>query len=439
MKRIHFMGIGGSGASAAAAVAAHAGFSVTGCDTAGQTEYSGSLPSLVKWHPKHDPMHLAGVDLLVLSPAVSALDPTNSELREAIANNIPVTTWPQFVGQVLQKGKVVLAVCGTHGKSTTTALIGLMLEEAGLDPTVMVGAVVPKWQANYRVGESSYFVIEADEYNNSFHAYHPSLIVLTNLEYDHPEFFSSFGEMVKSFVQFVGNLKKGGAFVFDPQDPGTNKLRALLQVRKVPAAMRHITEADQVLARKAVHIPGEFNRRNAALANAATSLMGVTETAAKRVLRHFHGIGRRFELVGAADDIAVYDDYAHHPTAIARTLEAARARFKDGRLWVVWEPHMFTRTKVLWKDFVRVFNEGAYDHAVIVDIYPAREQDPGDVSSKQLVAEIADRRVEYRSMSDVPLYIAQHVKRGDYVLCMGAGDSSKLSRAILTAIKEYHD
>src|SRR3989344_9020458 len=223
------MGIAGSGAGAVLGVAGGYGYEVSGCDEM----LSG-----------HDPAHLEGVDVLLLSPAIFAKDPTNSEVQEAKRQGIPIMTWPQFVGEVLQKEKIVIAISGTHGKTTTTALLGLMLDRAGFDPTVMVGGKVKEWGKNFRVGQSKYFVIEADEYNDSFLFYRPDIAVVTVVEYDHPEYFADEAIMRQSFDRFVRNVKKGG-IVFRGEEIGRKEMQDV--------------DAD-------LKIPGWFNRKNAALA-----------------------------------------------------------------------------------------------------------------------------------------------------------------------------
>ena len=204
--KVHFLGIGGSGASAAAAIAQAQGFEITGCDLEPKNEFTTQFkPSqLLKGH---DPKHLAGVDILAITPAITSLDPNNPELVEAKRKRIPVMTWQQFVGEYLTKSKFVIAICGTHGKTTTTAMIAQMLEDADLNPTVLLGAIHPKWQANYRIGEGQYFVIEADEFNDNFLHFKPDITVVTNIEMDHPEYFKDFEAVKKSFKKFLSQTK----------------------------------------------------------------------------------------------------------------------------------------------------------------------------------------------------------------------------------------
>ncbi|MDP3724030.1 MAG: cyanophycin synthetase [bacterium] len=390
MKRIHIMGIEGSGAQAFLGVAAGFGYEVSGCDVLTNG---------------HNPSHIADIDILVLSPAILAKDPTNAEIASAKRQHIPVMTWPQFVGEVLQKEKFVIAIAGTHGKSTTTAILGLMLEKGGLDPTVIVGATVKEWGKNFRVGQSKYFVIEADEYGDSFLHYKPDIAVVTVVEYDHPEYFADEAAFKKSFERFVGKIKTDG-LVMKGED---------------------ITEEEMRAVDKELQISGWFNRKNAALAVRVAKTLHVSDESIRSVLRSFTGALRRFEIKGEKTGVMIIDDYAHHPTEVRETLKAGRERFPDKRIFVVFQPHMFTRTKVLWDDFVSAFRTAPIDGGIILDIFPSREQDPGNVKSEDLVQAISRPEVEYRkTLQDAVLWILEKARSGDIVMTMGAGDVTEI-------------
>lgn len=382
-KRIHFLGIGGSGASAAAAIAKTQGYEITGCDL----ELQG-----------HSPTHLKNIDLLAVTPAIYSLDPQNPEFLEAKKLGIPVMTWQEFMGKFLQKNKFVIAVAGTHGKSTTTAMIGTLLENAGLDPTVELGAEVSKWKANYRIGKSKYFVIEADEYNDNFLNFNPDIAVITNIEMDHPEYFKDFAAVKKSFDKFKNQSKK----VFDQPDPK--------------------------LINFPLQVPGDFNVLNASLAFQVGLLLRIDPLKIKQSLSGYAGAGRRFELLGKFKGAKIYSDFGHHPTEIKVTMEAARQKFPNNRIILIYEPHMFTRTKAFFKNFVKVFREIPVDKIIITDIYKSRETDKGLVTSKQLADAAGKQYIAKNQLND---YLEKELKENDVVFFMGAGDIDKIVKELL--------
>lgn len=406
LRHIHFMGIAGSGMSAVAAIAAFQGYQISGCDLNPDSEYLKDLRKEVKFrfYQGHDTHHLRNVDILTITPAVTSLDPDNPEIAEARKRKIQILTWQEFMGRYLHQGKFVICVAGTHGKSTTTAMIGLILERAGFDPTVEVGAIVPQWRRNFRVGKGKYFVCEADEFNDNFLNYHPDVAVITNIEFDHPEYFKNLASVKKSFNKFVKNLKPGGLLIRDSKLPKDLKLQ----------------------------IPGEFNRQNAALAWRVTSHLGIGSEIIHQTLASFKGIGRRFDLKGEYQGAKIYDDYAHHPTAIKATIEAARQKFPRQKIWLIFQPHMFSRTKALFSDFVKVFQEIKADRVIVTDIFPSREKDTGLVSSQDLVQVIARKNVEYLGQIEaVAQFLKKNLKRDEVVINMGAGDIYSLSQILL--------
>ncbi|MDO8573832.1 MAG: cyanophycin synthetase [Candidatus Daviesbacteria bacterium] len=414
VKRVHFLGIGGSGASAAAAIAQSQGFEVTGCDLEPNNEFTTQFKSdqLLK---EHSASHLTSgnVDILAVTPAIFSLDPNNPELREARKRGIEIMTWQEFLGKYLTKDKFVIAVCGTHGKTTTTAMIAKMLEDAGLDPTVELGAIVPWWKANYRIGQGKYFVIEADEFNDNFLHLKPDITIVTNIEMDHPEYFKDFTAVRKSFAKFESQSKK----VFDKPNPELIKFK--------------------------LKVPGKFNVANASLALQVGLTLGLDPEIIRKSLENFTGASRRFEYIGEFSGAKVYSDFGHHPTEIEKTMEASREKFPKKRILLVYQPHMFSRTKALFSDFVRVFKNIQTDEqssrasrtkTFIMDIYPSREIDTGLVTSQQLVDAIGKENVTYiGSASETLEKLKPEIKRGDIVFFMSAGDTDKLAKTLVTA------
>lgn len=479
--RLHFMGIGGSGLSAVAQMALQAGATVSGCDQASSatTEVLSKLGIPIEIG--HSPEHLAEADALIYVPAAVAFNPNNPELLAAREKGLPVMTWQEMLGQWLD-GYCLLSVSGVHGKGTTTAMLALALVDAGLDPTCEIGAVVPRFGANYRIGQSSYFVNEADEFNNNFWNYHPRLAIVTSVEFEHPEFFADYDEYLASFEHFVRGMDLSGDWPFPPTlilnagSPGCLELRA--RIADWPGRiLTYAVEEDQpieadFLARElrldgetsfrvqtkqrasgldgrriSLKLPGAHNVENALAALVAATCAGVAPEVAIAAVESFGGTRRRFEmrnegpltLAGKARDVLLVDDYAHHPTAIARTLNAARRRYPGRRLVAVYQPHMYSRTKTFFEQFLTAFDEA--DAVVIVDIYPGREHDTGLVHSRELVA--AMRKQPHFAQSGVPVvhggsvaetaaWLRENLRDGDLTLMMGAGDIYRATEELLS-------
>lgn len=430
-QKVHFLGIGGSGASAAAAVAQSQGFEVSGCDKNPHTEFTTNFDKDLLLEG-HSASHTSSgnIDYLVITPAILSLDPNNEELKAAKEKGIPVLTWQEFTGKYLLKNKFVVAVSGTHGKSTTTALIGLMLERAGLDPTVILGATVLEWQANFRVGKGKYLCLEADEYADNFLNYKPDITVVTNIEMDHPEFFKSFDQLKKSYKKFFLQTKQ--SVVANLQDETVAGI--LKEVMKESAISSYDYSKHQLEVE--LKIPGEHNRLNTMAVLQVGLLLGIDTLIIKETLEKFTGISRRFEYMGDYLGAKVYSDFGHHPTEIKVTMEAARLKFPDKKIWLFYQPHMFTRTKILFDDFVKVFQKLPIDQAVILDIYPSREKDTGMIHSSQLAQAIKKPHVRYESPEGVKETLVREIGEGDILFFMGAGDIDNLARKLVTNEKK---
>ncbi|MBI2330364.1 UDP-N-acetylmuramate--L-alanine ligase [Candidatus Daviesbacteria bacterium] len=366
-KKIHFLGIGGSGASAVAAIAEAQGFKITGCDLEPNNEFTTQFNSLLVGH---DPSHLTNIDILATTPAIFSLDPNNPELVAAKEKGIPVMTWQQFLGEYLVKGKFVIAVAGTHGKSTTTAMIAQLLEDARLDPTVELGAIVPKWGSNYRIGKSKYLVVEADEFNDNFLHLKPDITVVTNIEMDHPEYFKDFEAVKSSFKKFL--LQTKSTIIANLADPGVKQTLVLH-----PKGVNITIDYSKHLIDFPLQIPGQFNILNSSAVFQVGLILGIDPAVIKESLQNYKGVGRRFEYIGEYNGAKVYSDFGHHPTEIEVTINAAREKFPNQKIIMVYQPHMFSRTKALFADFVKVFQNLPADKIFIIDIYPSREIDTG--------------------------------------------------------------
>ncbi len=427
MTKVHFLGIGGSGASAAAAIAQSLGFEVTGCDKIPHNEFTTNFLS-DQLLEGHNPSHLNGVDILAITPAITSLDADNPELVAAKEKSIEVLTWQEFTGKYLMKDKFVIAVCGTHGKTTTTAMIAKILEDLGEEPTVIIGAIVPSWGTNFRVGKGQYFVIEADEYNDNFLNYKPDIAVVTNIEMDHPEHFKSFEHYKQSFYDFL--LKTERIIVANLQDP------AVAEILKDVMKESSVTSFDFSKSEYNLNlkVPGEYNKLNANAAYCVGLMLALDPDKVKAALESYTGVGRRFEHLGQFKGADVFSDFGHHPTEIRSTMEAAREKFPDKKIWLVYEPHMFSRTKALFDDFVKVFKELPVNEISILDVYPSREIDTGLVTSQQLVEAVGKESVKYAGpWEEFKKKLEQSVQAGEILFFMGAGDIDKLA---LNLVKE---
>lgn len=457
-QKVHFMGILGSGISYAAALAKLQGFEVDGCDQNQESEFSPELASEnIRSLVGHDPKHLGRVDTLVISPAIARLDPDNPEVLTAKQDGIDVLTWQEFVGKYLMKNKVVIGVAGTHGKGTTTSMLALMMESLGLDPTVGVGAMVAQWGTNYRFGKGKYFVIESDEYNNNFLNFDPSFVGITNVEMDHPEFFQNNQNLLNSFKDFVGKMGDKGCLVINIDPALSSDLLKSLELDRNRIITYSITDSSADISAMSIvetekgvdfevksKIPslnglkvslGVLGRHNVSNALNALGLLGLVAPdknlkPALQTLETFHGVKRRFE-VRKYRGITFIDDYAHHPTEVRVSLDSANKLARGKRLFVVFQPHTYSRTEYFLQDFISIFQKTTFYEAIITDIFAAREQ-VGEISSQKIVDQIGKENVKYiATLEQVTKYLRDNTNQSDVVLVMGAGDVNKVSKELI--------
>lgn len=427
-KHVHFLGIAGSGTSACAKLAEAAGFKVSGCDLNLSGEFLELLDG-IETIEAHDPSHLKNIDILAVTPAILSLDPNNSELIEAKNRGVKILTWQQFLGKYLTQEKFVIAIAGTHGKSTTTAIIGKLLEDANLDPTVILGATTPFWKANFRVGNGKYFVMEADEFNDNFMSLKPNIAVLTNIEFDHPEFFKDFKTYQNSFKNFlhktsqliIANLEDKNSAETLAEKPGTeeNFFPPVIDFYKYKIDFK-------------LKIAGIHNILNASAAFNLGLNLGISRKTIQKSLENFPGIGRRMEYLGEINGAKIFSDFAHHPTAIKVATEQIKNQFPDKKIWIIYQPHMFSRTKALFNEFVEAFKSLKVEGIAMVDIYPSREKDTGLIHSKDLVKAINQPNVEYtEKLEDMFKAMQTMLSEKDVVIFMGAGDIDQKIKALL--------
>jgi UDP-N-acetylmuramate--alanine ligase len=458
-ERIHVIGIAGSGAAGVALLAHHEGALVDGCDADTPSPYTPPLAAAgISILSGHDPAHLQGVERVAVTPALRA-HPELPELVAAHDRGLPVVPWQALLGEMLAApGRVGLAVTGTHGKSTTTALLGHLLIAAGMDPTVEVGAFMAAWGASVRPGKGAPFVVEADEFGDNFLHYHPAGAIVTNVEMDHPDFFADREAVLASMERFVRGMGEspalgGRVLLVAADDAGTGDLLARLdgwEGRVVRYGQGGDVAAEDVRAGPegttfrlfgqdfASPLAGGHNVLNATAALLLARELGATPATLADGLRTFPGAGRRMELIADTAGVIVYDDYGHHPTEVRAALAAVRQKVGQRRLWAVFEPHMYSRTALLFDEFATAFTDA--DEVVIADIFASRDSDEAmRATSSAALADAIERAsgVPAIATGDVDAsttYVAEHLRAGDAVLVMGAGKSYRVARGLANAL-----
>lgn len=463
-RRVHILGIGGAGMSAIARVLIGRGLHVSGSDRAASaaTRALESLGATI--YEGHSAAHMeqSAPDVVLLS---SAVGPDNPEVQAAQAKAIPVLkrrdALPLLMGESRQ-----IAVAGTHGKTTTTAMLAHILREAGRDPSYIVGGVLLNTGDNARAGSGDAFVIEADEYDYMFLGLHPAIAILSNVEHDHPDIFPTLADVMAAFRRFIAQIVvPGGLLIACADDPGARALALERREAGQPvllygldhpaldwAGRRHAepgrftvsgTQGGRPVVQDVrLSLPGDHNVRNALAAFAAACAYGVAPGVAANALASFKGAARRTEIMGSVGGVTVVNDYGHHPTAIRTILQAMRQQYPDRPLWAVWQPHTFSRTRTLAADFARAFTEA--DHALVTDMYAAREQfQPGDLDGPALARLIAGTgHPDARHSGDLErtarLLISEidpAARPGAVVVIFSAGDAPKVGELLLASLR----
>lgn len=418
--KIHFIGIGGIGTSALAQYYLSKGNIVTGSDLVsseitdflskkGIKIFKGNFANNIK----------RGIDLVIYSPAVPKENP---EYKRAKELRIELKSYPEALGDITKK-YYTIAVAGSHGKSTTTAMIGLILEKAGFDPTVIVGTKLKEFgNSNFRKGRSKYMVIEACEYDGSFLHYSPKIIVVTNIDKEHLDYFKNLKNVVKAFKNFIKKLPENGWLIFNKEDsniPSTKK--------SIGYSLRQ-KEAEKL--KKILKIPGNHNVSNALASLAAARILKIKDEISFKALSDYQGSWRRFEII-KKNPYIVISDYGHHPNEIIATLKAAREKYPKKKIWCVFQPHQYQRTHYLFYDFTRVFRISPTDNIIITDIYDVAGRETKKISrkisSKKLVEKIKKDNVIYLPLENLENFIKSKIASGDVLIIMGAGDIYKLA------------
>ncbi len=420
LRKVHIIGIGGIGISAVAHMLLEGnpqiGLSrclVSGSDTALSLVTEGLRNKGAKIFTGHDPLQVPqDADAVFYTVAVGE---DNPELLYAERRGIPTASYSEVLGMI-SKNFYTIAVAGTHGKTTTTAMLGKILVDAGLDPTIMVGSLLKENGSNLVLGKSKYLVVEADEYRKSFHSLVPSLLVITNIDEDHLDFYKDLNDIQRSFFDLAKKIPRGGALVCNAEDPHLSLL--------VRESFSDVFDYGEESISVKLLVPGEHNRNNARAALAAARILGVPEEVAVRSLAAFPGTWRRFEYRGAMKTGAlVYDDYAHNPHKVRAALAGAREAFPDKKIVVVFRPHLYSRTKLLLREFGESFNDA--DQVIVADIYAAREPHDETIHARDLVQEIQKSQQNASYIPDFPSIekeLKEKTNKDTLVMLVGAGD-----------------
>ncbi len=449
---IHFIGVGGTGLSALARVAHEMGYRVTGSDLVIGPLAQALIESGIEVREGHEAGNVIGADLVVASSAIPA---DNVEVKAALDAGIPVLRRNGFLPMLL-RGKKVIAVAGTHGKTTTTAMMAYVLTRAGLDPGYVIGGVPRDMEANARAGGGELFVIEADEYDHMFLGLEPYLAVITCIEHDHPDMFPTLEDVQSEFAKFVLKIVEGGVLVAGADSlPAlqlaqawrlSGKKAALYGIESQAAEWRAtdlalnrdggydflVVRGKELQGSARLIVPGRHNVLNALAIFAATDALGIPFNLVEEALSTFSGVGRRFEIKGRANDVVVIDDYAHHPTAIRATLSAVRDRFPEARVWAVFQPHTYSRLKALMDDFAGALS-GA-DRVLVTPVYAARERDTLGVTPEQLVERLGEKALCVETFTGAVNHLLANVAPGDVVITLTAGDAGKIGEELLETL-----
>jgi UDP-N-acetylmuramate--alanine ligase len=447
IKKLHLVGIGGTGMCGIAEILHNSGYQVTGSDLA-ESDATLRLKGLgIKIFHSHDKENVGESDVVVTS---SAVRDDNPEVIEARERKIPVIKRAEMLSE-LMKMKCSVAVAGTHGKTTTSSLIGYLLKAGGLDPTVIVGGRVLGMGSNAYLGKSDYLVAEADEFDRSITRFSSTIAVITSLEPEHMECYDNYEDLENCFIEFANRVPFYGSAILCMDDPGVARIersitRPLITYGFSPAynfSAGEISHRDgetsfslhhdgNYLTRVVSPLFGDHNVRNLLAAIAVAYDLEVPLESVIPEISNFTGVGRRMEFAGEAGGVKFFDDYGHHPTEISATIAGLRAAFK-GRIVAVFQPHLFSRTRRFYREFGRSFAEA--DEAIILDIYPSREKPENGISGKMIVDAAREQgyknAVFLKDKNDLPEYLKGALKKGDRVVLFGAGDIFRYTPKII--------
>lgn len=442
--RVHMLGIGGVSMSGIAEILNYFGVTVTGSDLADSEIVKKLQKNGIPVTIGHDFENLSKADIVVYSAAINSTDP---EMQKAKELNIPTCERCDFLGMLTKAFNDTIGISGTHGKTTTTSLVSLCFLEAGLDPSIQVGAILKAIDGNYKVGSSEHFIIEACEYVESYLKLFPKTEVVLNIDDDHLDYFGSLDNIVKSFEKYVKLLPDNGLLVVNYDDINCRKLVKNTNAKIISYGIdtqnanfvaRNITfnsngfptfdvyYNDNFYKTISLSVPGVHNVLNALACIGVCHEYGISKEDIKNGLLNYTGASRRFEYIGKFNDVCVFDDYGHHPTEILATANALKQKhFRES--WVIFQPHTYSRTLSHLDEFAKVLLN--FDNIIITDIYAAREINTYNISSKDLVNkinELSQKAIYISDFNQIVSYVKENAKPNDIVLTLGAGTITKI-------------
>jgi UDP-N-acetylmuramate--alanine ligase len=455
VQHVHFIGIGGTGLSAIARVLLESGYTVSGSDQLLSDLAQDVQEAGAEVFVGHNAENVRGAELVIRS---SAVPDDNPEVIAARKADIPVLKRADYLGRLMED-RLGIAIAGSHGKTTTTAMLAWVLTVLGLDPSFIVGGMVTNLGTNARAGQGKPFVIEADEYDYMFLGLKPQIAVVTNVEHDHPDIFPTAESFARAFQDFVRILPPDGLLLACGDDPGAVEIQADALADGIHALSygiestsyayhaQSLTSNDQGgfsfeaykhgkrLSQVSLQVPGEHNVQNALAVLAVIDQLDASIEKASQALGEFLGAGRRFQVLGEVAGVIVVDDYAHHPTEIRATLAAARARYANRQVWAVWQPHTYTRTKLLFDEFALAFDDA--DTVLVTDVFRSREPLEADFSSSQIVDAMGHAQAHYTGgLSQTADYFLAEAQPGAVLLVLSAGDATQISERVLAELSK---
>lgn len=447
-KNVHFIGIGGISMSALAEILLSKGYKISGSDLTDSNLLKKLADKGAVIHIGHHSKYAKDADLVVYTAAVKH---DNPEMQYAIDKNIPILQRAELLGQIMQTYPLAIGIAGSHGKTTATSMLAMSMVKAGLDPTVLVGGELNDIGGNVRIGKSQCFITEACEYVGSFLSFYPNIAVILNIDLDHLDYFRDIDHIYETFLKFAKIVPDDGYVVGFVDDPLVAKLLGEVNCKTI--CFGYSQEADlyaesidsnneacysfnviyknQCMGRFDLQVPGKHNINNALASIATIIAVGVHPDKIREALYQYKGTKRRFEYKGSRNGVEVIDDYAHHPAEISATLSIARS-LQYKKLWCVFQPHTYTRTKKLFNEFVAALKD--VDSVIVTDIYSAREKDTHEIHSKDLsdaISKNGGNCIYISDFDEIVSHLKTHTQPGDLVLTMGAGDVHEVGERFL--------
>jgi len=423
IKKAHFIGIGGIGMSGLARLFLNEKKVVSGSDRAPSDITKALEVEGINFFPAQISSNITDdIDLVVYTEAIPK---DQEELLAAREKGIETINYFDALGMVANE-YFLIAIAGSHGKTTTTAMLIDIFEEAGLDPSAIVGSLRAKTKSNYRAGKSKYFIVEACEYRRDFMSLEPDVLVVTNIEHEHVDYYKDLGEVQQAFRELALRIREGGALIVNFSGENIAPILESVTVKLIDYGKYF----DPTLS---LTMPGMHNQLNAAAARAAADFVGISSEVSQTALEQFKGTWRRFEYKGEVNGAKVYDDYGHHPTEIKATLQGARELYPDRKLTLVFQAHMYSRTHTLFNDFVEALS--LPDRVIVLPIYAAREVNESGVSHSKLAEAVRERGDDAEvldTFDEVVIELKKSLGPNDLVLVMGAGDITQVATQLVS-------